>query len=310
MTRIFVTGGSGFIGSHLVAKLLDLGYNVTNYDIVPSAFNPEAKHIIGDIMDFDNLCEAMQEHKYVCHLAAMLGVVACQARPEEVHRINYIGTENVLKACSRNNVDNVLFASSSEVYGEAGLNMLLTEESPLIPISPYGKAKMEAESLVKQYHLQYNKKSTVIRYCNVYGPRQRVDFVIPIFINNMLQNKPIPVCDQGQQVRVYTYIDDAINGTIQALLNTKIEYQTFNICSNDTLSVLEVAKKILDLRKGTSTIEFLEYSKVNRMEKYEIIYRVPSNKKASTLLGFSPTVSIDKGLELTCNYYEKIKKRE
>ena len=113
MEKIFVTGGSGFIGSHLITRLLEMGYSVTNYDLISSTLNPQASHIVGNIMDYNTLCKAMQGHKAVCHLAAMVGVVACQTDEEKVYQINYLGFENILKACEHNDIYNILFASSS-----------------------------------------------------------------------------------------------------------------------------------------------------------------------------------------------------
>lgn len=305
MEKIFVTGGSGFIGSHLIAKLLDLGYSVTNYDLISSTVNPQAAHIVGDIMDLKTLCKAMQGHKMVCHLAAMVGVVACQVDEEKVHQINYLGTENVLKACENNDISNILFASSSEVYGEGKANALLDENAKLSPLSPYGKAKMQAEILFERYNNIQKVKRTAIRYCNVYGPRQRIDFVISIFINSVLKNELLPVCEHGQQIRSYTYIDDAIKGTVKALLRTANDYQVFNICSNDSLKVIDVANKIIALN-NTGTIRYLDYSAANRKRKYEIINRIPSNSKARDLLAFTPEISFNEGLKRTFEYYKNM----
>lgn len=302
MEKIFVTGGSGFIGSHLVAKLLDSGFSVTNYDISPSDLNPQASHIVGDIMDYESLCKTMQGHNIVCHLAAVVGVVSCQADEAKMRQVNYYGTENVMKACEHNDINNILFASSSEVYGEGMTNALLYENAELSPLSPYGEAKMQAEKLVERYNHMKKMKSTVIRYCNVYGPRQRVDFVISIFINSILKNMPLPVCEHGQQMRNYTYIDDAVKGTVQALLRPANDFQVFNICADDTLKVIDVAKKIIALNK-TGTIKFLDYSAVNRIIKYEVINRRPSNSKARELLDFKPEFLFDRGLKHTYDYY-------
>jgi UDP-glucose 4-epimerase len=305
MEKVFVTGGSGFIGSHLITKLLELGYSVTNYDLVPSTINPQATNIIGDIMDIEALYKAMRGHHIVCHLAAMVGVVACQIDEEKVHQINYSGAENVLKACEYNEISNVLFASSSEVYGEGKENAFLTENVKLSPLSPYGKAKMQAELLFEEYNRTKKAKSTAIRYCNVYGPRQRIDFVISIFIDKVLKNESLPVCEYGQQIRSYTFIDDAINGTIKALLRTTSDYQVFNICSDDTLKVIDVANRIITLNNA-GTIKYLDYSAVNRMRKYEVINRIPSNRKAFELLDFNTEISFDEGLKRTFDYYKSM----
>jgi len=308
MEKIFVTGGSGFIGSHLIKSLLELGYSVTNYDSVHSNLNPLATHMLGDIMDFEAVSKAMQGHQIVCHLAAMVGVVECQTDEKKVYQTNYLGSENILKACEEHEINNVLFASSSEVYGEGIVDGFLEENTTLSPLSPYGKAKMKAELLFEEYAQLKNVKSTTIRYCNVYGPRQRVEFVIAKFIDKAINQDLLPVCDIGKQKRNYTFIDDAIKGTIQALFRSADDYQVFNICSDETLKVIDVANKIVTLNKG-GKIKYLEYSSVNRKKQYEIINRIPSNKKAYELLDFVPETSFDDGLQITFKYFKNTRNR-
>lgn len=305
MDKIFVTGGSGFIGSHLVCELIKMGYDVTNYDLQISSTNLQANNIQGDIMDYEKLVFSMRGHKIVCHLAAMVGVVKCLNDEKEVYRIDYEGVRNLVKSCKETGVENILFASSSEVYGEGDSEKALCESRILEPKSPYGIAKMLAEKLLKEYAEENNVKVTVVRYCNVYGPIQRKEFVIPIFINKVLYGEPIPVCELGEQVRNFTYVGDAVEGTIKALFRSEKDYEVFNISSGDTFRIIDVANKILELNNNIGQIKFVSFEEVNRVKKYEVITRIPSTKKAMDKLQFKARTSFDDGLRVTYNYYKE-----
>ncbi len=304
MDRVFLTGGSGFIGSHLAEALLAKGHEVTIYD-VKKPENNKARYIQGDIMDYRLLKSSMRGHKTVCHLAAMVGVVACLSDEKEVYRINYDGVKNIINACKEVGAENLLFTSSSEVYGEGGRFRQLEENMELSPITHYGKSKMYSEQLLKEFSEESGIKVTVLRYCNIYGSRQRKEFVISIFLDRLLQGKPIKICGDGEQIRSFTYIDDAVEGTIKALFRKEREYDIFNIGSNQTVKINELAMKIIELNRS-GEVKYVSFEDLNRRSECEILIRVPSIEKAKNKLGHAPVMTLDEGLAVTYDYYRNI----
>lgn len=302
MAKILITGGSGFIGSHLAERLFQLGHEVTVYDIQKYSHRKGIKFINADIRDFNTLNESIKGHNIVCHLAAMLGVVACINDRESVHSINIEGTQNVINSCIQNKVENLLFASSSEVYGEGHHLNKLSEENILNPKSYYGISKMMSEIDMKSFSENTGAKSTVLRYCNVYGDRQRKEFVIPVFLDKVLNDKPLTICGDGKQIRSFTYVDDAVNGTVRALFREDNNFSIFNIGSNEPIEIRELASKIIKLH-GKGEIEFVSFEKIKRDKQYEVLIRIPSIEKAQREIGYNPTTRLEEGLELTYSHY-------
>ncbi|MDP4180594.1 MAG: NAD(P)-dependent oxidoreductase [Bacillota bacterium] len=305
MNKILITGGSGFIGSHLAKGLSKKGFEVSVYDIKPNN-NNEIEYINGDILNYRRLKAAIKGKKIVCHLAAMVGVEACLKDEEKVCRTNIEGTQNVIRACAESGVENLLFTSSSEVYGEGSPFIVLDEGAKLNPISRYGESKLHGEWLMKQFSENSNVKVTVLRYCNIYGKRQRKEFVVSIFINNVLENKPLRICGDGEQLRSFTYIDDAVEGTIKALLRYETQFDVFNIGSSYNIKIKDLAKKIIELNKS-GKIEYVTYEELNRKKDCEILYRIPSIEKARNCLGYSDATDLDKGLQTIFDYYKSLK---
>ncbi len=304
MENIFVTGGSGFIGGHLINALLALGHQVTNYDKDPRHFCPGARHITADICDGETLNQAMRGHTVVCHLAAMLGVTNCIRHEAEMIRNNYDGVKNILQACASNAVSRILFASSSEVYGEGSHGRRLTEADRLAPLSVYGKYKAMAEQLMHEYALRNQVQVTVLRYCNVYGGHQKLDFVIPAFISRVLRSQPLLLCNGGSQIRNYTYADDAASGTVAALFRPEADYRIYNICSEYPVSVKQLAEKIVALH-GSGQYRPADFEELQRRADFEVECRMPSGEKAKAELGFQAQINIDQGLAATYMYYQE-----
>lgn len=300
MSKIFITGGSGFIGSHLAEKLNNLGHDVTIYDInEPLAKN--IRFIKGDIRNESLLEKSIAGHATVCHLAAMLGVTACLKDKDSVYSTNLQGTKNVINACEKNEVSNLLFSSSSEVYGEGDANSKLFEDMDLKPKSHYGISKMLGEAEMKAFSERTQTKVTVLRYCNIYGPRQRKDFVIPIFMRSVLSGTPLTVCGDGGQIRSFTYIDDAVTGTIQALFRVNNFFDIYNIGTSEPITIKELAQKTIGLH-GSGRIDLLPFEKLEREKECEVLIRIPSVDKASSAIGYCPSIKLDTGLSTTYNY--------
>lgn len=302
MKKILVTGGSGFIGSHLADELNKRGCEVTIFDKTPPR-NNTLKYIPGDISDYELLRTSVNGHDTVCHLAAMVGVVACLSNAEEVFRINLEAVKKLAEICNQCSVENLLFASSSEVYGNGSLDRPLDESMVLNPITPYGQAKKAAEEFLNEYSHNTGMKITAVRYCNIYGPGQRIEFVIPIFIDKVIKNQPIPVCGNGSQVRSYTFVNDAVDGTIKAMTRSSNEFQVYNISSQDTITVKNLAERIININ-GQGTIEYVSFEDINRDSKREILVRIPLPRKAEDLLGFKAKTPFDEGLKITFDFYK------
>ncbi len=304
MDRILITGGAGFIGSHLAEQLISKGYKVTVYDIKPNK-NKNVNYVFGDIMDYDRLRYAMKGHKIVCHLAAMVGVTACLMDENQVYRINLEGTKNVIRACKESGVKNLLFTSSSEVYGEGSPVKPLDETMELKPITHYGKSKMYSERLMKEFSEETDVKVTVLRYCNIYGIGQRKEFVVSIFIDSILNGRPVKICGTGEQLRSFTYVDDAVEGTIKALFRDQTGFQVFNIGSSSNICIMELAKKVLEFT-DSGRIEYVSFEDLDRIKECEILYRIPSIEKARKYLGYTDSTPLDRGLAITYDYYKVI----
>lgn len=304
MKKVFVTGGTGFIGSNLIDKLNKQGYHVVNYDINTPQYQSQNINIKGDILDYPKLVRAMEGADIVCHLAAMVGVVDCINNEKKVYRTNYEGVKNIINACIENNIKNVVFASSSEVYGEGYVNEKLYENLKLNPKSVYGITKMKSEEVLRDFSMQHNAKVTVLRYCNIYGKTQRKEFVIPIFINQVLNEEDITVCGNGNQIRTFTYVCDAVDGTIKAINREKGErYEIFNICSNYPSKIIDIAKKTIELNNNKGSIKYVNFEDVYRITDIEVINRIPSGEKAELILGFIAKTKLDEGLKEIFKYY-------
>jgi UDP-glucose 4-epimerase len=306
MDKVLITGGSGFIGGHLTEQLIKKGCKVTVYDIKPS-WNKEVNYIFGDIMDYSRLKSAVEGHKTVCHLAAMVGVTACLSDENQVYRINLEGTKNIIRACREAGVENLLFTSSSEVYGEGSPFKILDESMEVRPISHYGKSKLYSEWLMREFSEEAGIKVTVLRYCNIYGVCQRKEFVVSIFIDSILHSKPIRICGNGEQLRSFTYVDDAVEGTIKALFRNDTGFEIFNIGSSSNIKIKELAEKIMGFG-SSSKIEYVSFEYLKRKPECEILYRIPSIEKARKYLGYSDSTSLDKGLAITYDYYKGVNK--
>ncbi|MFZ5989101.1 MAG: NAD-dependent epimerase/dehydratase family protein [Bacillota bacterium] len=305
MDKILVTGGSGFIGSHLCERLNEMGYDVTIYDIKKPQ-TKDIRYIQGDIRDYGLLKHSMKGCSIVCHHAAMLGVVACLNDKDTVYDINHHGTENVIKACLENGVSNVVFASSSEVYGEGSINQKLIETIDLKPKSHYGISKILGENVIREFHERFNMKASVLRYCNVYGKRQREDFVIPIFIRSALKKDFLKVCGDGRQVRSFTYISDAVEATIRAIFRNGNTFEVYNVASDKPYTIKELALKVINIH-GSGEMRHVDFEGVGRKTECEVFTRIPSIEKARKELGYIPCTGIDDGLTLTFNYYRNLK---
>jgi UDP-glucose 4-epimerase len=247
--RILVTGGAGFIGSHLVDRLVRDGYRVRVVDNLSSGRVENIKHhlesnsvelIVGDLKDPQIALRAVEGVDTVFHFAANPEVRVSTTNPDIHFNENIVATFNLLEAMRRKGVKGLVFASSSSVYGEPE-ETPVDENAPIRPVSVYGASKVACEALIHAYSRLYGVKAVVLRYANVIGPRLRHG-VVWDFVNKLLENPTeLEILGDGKQVRSYIYIDDAVEATITAWRRTEASYEVYNIASEDWITVDEVA---------------------------------------------------------------------
>lgn len=308
--KIFITGGAGFIGSHLAEKLVKEGNNVTVLDIlkngnkIPKEILNDVNLIIGDVRDEDTVMKAAKGSEVIFHLAAVLGVDVVAGSPVETMDTEYFGLKNAVKASLYNAVEKLVYASTSGVYGKAALVSALEEEFPVSPNSSYSIAKRFCELYLKSINQEKKLNSLSLRFFNVYGPRQDNRMVIPRFLEQAELNEPITVYKPGTQTRDYTYIDDVVKSLI-LVMNKLKGNEIMNVSNQKEYTVKQLAETIKELTDSKSKIMFLE-SPTGRND-YETERRFGSSKKLKKLIGYAPSTSLEKGLAETIESYRKSK---
>ena len=298
--KIIITGGSGFIGSHLVAQLKK-EHNVTIFDVKKNV--SDVDFIEGDVTNLDSVKNSIANCDLVIHLAAALGVVNVEKDPVQTLDINLGGTKNVLEACRANDIKKIIFSSSSEVYGEP-IKIPIRESDKAIPITTYGISKLASEEYIKSYSKSYGIQYTIFRLFNVYGAMQDTQWVLPAFVDKAISNKPISVHSDGSQVRAFCYVSDIANALESALKTANGEI--INIGNGtDPISIKELAEKIISLTNSQSEIKFVPFEESNR-NRTEIMKRIPDINKAKKILNYSPKINLDEGIEKVAKHRQKI----
>ncbi|MGE8326352.1 NAD-dependent epimerase/dehydratase family protein [Pseudomonas urmiensis] len=245
---ILITGGAGFIGSHLCDALLDKGYAVRIVDDLSTGKranlrldHPKLELIEGDVADAALVARATSGCRAVVHLAAVASVQASVDDPVKTHQSNFIGTLNVCEAMRLNGVRRVLFASSAAVYGNNGEGQSIVEDTPKAPLTPYAVDKLASEQYLDFYRRQHGLEPVVFRFFNIFGPRQDPSSpysgVISIFSERATQGKPITVFGDGEQTRDFLYVGDLVQVMVQALEQDQVEEGAVNIGLNQATSL-------------------------------------------------------------------------
>jgi dTDP-alpha-D-glucuronic acid decarboxylase len=317
MSNVVVTGGYGFIGSHLVSALLRRGDSVTIFDAATNTrdtsidfdAHPNFRFVAGDVTDLGALEQALTaDVDIVFHLAAVVGVKNYLDDPLRVLDVNVIGTRNVLELSHRHGT-RVVFASTSEVFGK-NPNPPFAEDDDRVLGSTrtdrwsYSTSKAMAEHLVFAMHTSLGLPVTVVRYFNVYGPRQSPIFVVSQTIHRILNGRQPLLYDSGDQTRCFTYVDDAIAGTLLAADSDAAIGAAFNIGSmteTTVREVIELAIKIADVDSvcGPETIN----TAAKYGDRYEDIpRRIPDSRKAQRELGWRLQVDVEEGIRRTIEW--------
>lgn len=306
-TRIktLVTGGAGFIGSHIVRSLLKRGDEVVVVDNFSTGKyeNIEGLDITlieGDIRDIQLLKDAVQGIDTVFHQAALCSVARSVADPVTTHAVNASGTLNVFEACRLANVRRVVYASSSSVYGESE-TLPKCESMPSSPLSPYAISKLSTEYYGQLYERLYGLETVGLRYFNVFGPRQdpNSDYaaVIPKFIKALLENSPIQIYGDGTQTRDFTYIDNVVQANLRAATSPTAPGQAINVACGCTRSLLDLVDMLQDITQQKAEVKFCA------PRPGDIMHSLASIRKAHEILGYKPVASFDQGLRETLEWF-------
>jgi UDP-glucose 4-epimerase len=269
--------------------------------------------IRGDVTDYKTVKKAARNVDVICHLAAKVGVKRYVTNPLEVIRTNVLGTHNVLEVCRQTDLSRLVFASTSEIYGK-NPNVPLHEESDRLLGSTqidrwcYSTSKAVDEHLCQSYIRQHGLPIVMLRYFNMYGPRQdSSDYggVVSIFIRRVLRNEAPEVHGDGQQTRSFGFITDAIDGTLTACLKKECLGEVINIGNPSEISILDLAKMIIKVAGKDSELkpQLIPYESFYGRYYEDLRRRVPDISKARLLLGFEPKVALEEGLRQTYTWY-------
>ena len=304
--RFLITGGSGFIGSHLAESLISRGDEVVIIDnqstgSIKNLSNVESKVklIVGDILDKALLEKYVSESDYVVHLAAALGVFNIVNKPLQSLKINIQGTENVLELADKFRKP-VLIASTSEVYGKNDKVPLNEEDDRIIghPLKSrwsYSEAKAVDESLAYFYYLENKLPIRIVRFFNTVGPRQvgQYGMVVPRFVTAALRNEPIQVYGSGDQIRCFCHVSDAIRALLLVIDSNKAIGQVFNVGNNQQISIMDLADKVIEITGSKSEIKKIPYSEAYPVGFEDMQRRVPDISKIKKVLGWSPEIGLE-----------------
>src|SRR5216117_1865039 len=309
--RILVTGGAGFIGSHLAEKLLTVGHEVVILDDFNDFYDPQIKHanIAGfasdvtichvDLRDSESVRKVFHREKLnaIAHLAARAGVRPSIQQPRLYYDANVIGTLHLLEAARLSGVQRFIFASSSSVYG-ASKTVPFSEDQHLIQtLSPYGATKIAGEFICSTNSHLYQMRVVALRYFTVYGPRQRPDLAIHQFTRRIYAGQPIDQFGDGSTRRDYTYIDDIIQGTMAAFNYDGPLYDVFNLGESQTIQLKDL---ILAIESSVG-----KEAKINRLAEQpgDMPLTCADISKARKLLGYKPTTKLSEGLQKFIDWF-------
>ena len=315
--RMLITGGAGFIGSHLCEKYTKEGHTVICLDNFMSGNLMNIRHLLdyrnfklikGDIRDFDLMEKTMRDVDTVFNLAAQIHVDRSYIEPVLTYEVNVMGTQNILEIARMNDVKKVIHASSSEIYGSAQYSPI-DEKHPLDAPHPYGASKIAADRMCHAYIQTYGMDISIVRLFNIFGPNQRdVGYggVISIFTRRVLNNLPPIIYGDGQQTRDYTYVGDAVRAYDSVLNHKEPIIEPINFGSGKEVSILNLANTIISLcsKKGELEPVYVE------PRPAEVKRLIADATRAKNLLGWEPSISLDEGLKTYIDWYRNYGQEE
>ena len=308
-SRVLVTGGAGFIGSHLLDELVKEGFEVTVLDNFSTGRIENIRHhlekekirfIKGDVRDRRDVEEALEGVDAVFHLAAITSVPYSIKHPEITYEVNVNGTKNLLEACLHKDIERLIYLSTCAVYGEPEY-LPIDEKHPMNPISPYAWSKLKAEESCMRFYKAQGLEAVVLRPFNVYGSRQRNDYyggVVARFIEHIRCGEPPVIYGDGTQTRDFIYIDDAVKAFILALNNKNAVGRRFNIATGIPTSINGLVGILVELFGA----EGLKPKYVDAI-KGDIRHSYADIREAKKHLGFEPRISLREGLSTLIEFY-------
>ncbi|WP_457750862.1 SDR family oxidoreductase [Thermococcus sp.] len=298
---VVVTGGAGFIGSHIAWELIKDNEVVIIDNLYTGKGEnvpPGAKLIKADVRDYDAIAELISNADYVFHEAAQVSVVESIREPVLTEEVNVLGTLNILKALLEGH-GKLIFASSAAVYGD-NPNLPLKETERPRPLSPYGVTKASVEEYLRVYNGLYGLPLVALRYFNVFGPRQSANQyagVISIFIKRALAGEPLVIYGDGKQTRDFIYVKDVVKANLLVAESKRANGRVFNVATGKQTSILELAMKIVEITGSTSSIIF------DKPRPGDIRHSLADITEIRQL-GFEPEWSIEEGLKKTAEWYQ------
>jgi NAD dependent epimerase/dehydratase len=305
--RVLVTGAGGFVGSHLVERLVAEGAVVrafVHYNsrgdrgllrLVPPHILTQVEIIAGDLRDPHAVHKVVEGCPCVFHLGALISIPYSYLHPAEVAETNCIGTLNVLMACLEHNVERLIHTSTSEVYGTAR-QVPITESHPLQGQSPYSASKIGADKLVESFYCTYGLAAVTVRPFNTYGPRQSARAVIPTIITQALAQSTIRLGNL-ETTRDFTYVADTVDGFLKAAEATHVEGRTFNLGTGRQIKIGDLARQIMH-KIGRPTEVVVDPERL-RPQDSEVLCLLSDNTLACEKLGWQPGTTLDQGLDRT-----------
>ncbi|GAB4334959.1 MAG: GDP-mannose 4,6-dehydratase [Candidatus Abyssubacteria bacterium] len=320
MAHTLVTGGAGFIGSHLAEALLERGHKVTVLDDLSTGSrdniehlqnNPNFEFVLATVMDPAVVDKYVARSDIVFHMAAAVGVKYIIDNPLHSLWINTKGTENVFDSANRHK-RKVVLASTSEIYGKNEKESLSENDDRILgstSISRWGYSCTKAfdEFLALAYWREKRLPVVILRFFNTCGPRQTGEYgmVIPRFVKAALLGHPLQVYGDGKQVRCFSYVKDIVDGVLALAEHKAAEGEIFNLGSTEAITIEDLAKKVIELTESTSTIEYVPYERAYEKGFEDLRRRVPDISKAQRLVGYEPKTSLEQLLRRVIEYFKQ-----
>ncbi len=307
--KILITGGSGFIASHLIDSLVEQN-DITTYDnftrnsLQYTQAKEKVKIVKGDVLDAVELDKQIKDADIVIHLAAIAGVPKVLSQPAKVLAVNLEGTQNAIKASVKHDVERFIILSTSEVYGPNAENVSETSATQQGPVNElrwiYAASKLMSEFVCQANFVENNFPFVSLRPFNVYGERQVGEGAIQTFVINSLKNDPLVINGEGKQIRSWCHVSDAVQLILLSLESKKAIGNIFNMGNPQaSVTTMELANTVKKITKSNSSITY------RKIDYPEVWMRIPNIDKATKLLGFKPKVGLEQGIKLTAEWFKQ-----